>query len=471
MKKPLHRWLIYFVAFATPPFLIGTLTALATFNQAMTPAQPSPVTKATIMGEDLYPAQKAGDKRLHAIIVVSTKGAQISETLIPYEILSQSDRFFVQVAAPTTQPIPLTSGLAIYPDLLLDDAPKPDVLVLPSQLESKEASLADYVRNVADEATWVVSLGEGIRVLGETGWLNGHKATTHPHVLDSYAKEFSHTEFVRDRRAVLDEQFISGSGVGSSGVATRVLLEKLFNEDFAKKTLQKMRAWSDLESPLAPIALAQVSGMDLLSLALRVGFIWGKASVGVLLYPGISEWGLASVLDTLPRSFTTRTVTLSSNGQPLRTRNGLTLLPALSMQQAPPLELLVVPPGDSKRQKSGIGSPLQDSSVQEMLNKENTPVKSFQNVDLSQTPSASLDLLRRLEGSGAAEIAAKLQVLPEWSPEGNSPTSLPPYWQLCLRILAIGLMGILLARTFERRLRQSRDYANLDTSKQNQSQA
>jgi hypothetical protein len=77
---------------------------------------------------------------------------------------------------------------------------------------------------------------------------------------------------------------------------------------------------------------------------LNAGYIWNPPNVGVLLTDGVGEIELASVFDSHGQSLATRTLALSADAGPIRSRHGLTFLPRADLAGAAPgLDRLLVP--------------------------------------------------------------------------------------------------------------------------------
>ena len=74
-----------------------------------------------------------------AVILLGSEGANAADVLAPYEVLASSGAFNLYTVAPQRQPVPLTGGLDLVPDLSLDQLDQrlptgPEVIVVP-QLE------------------------------------------------------------------------------------------------------------------------------------------------------------------------------------------------------------------------------------------------------------------------------------------------------------------------------------------------
>jgi hypothetical protein len=74
----------------------------------------------------------------------------------------------------------------------------------------------------------------------------------------------------------------------------------------------------------------------------NAGFRWNPDEIGVLLATGVGEIELASVFDTEGQSLSSRTLAVSVDGAPIRSRHGLTFVPRGSLASAD-LDRLIVP--------------------------------------------------------------------------------------------------------------------------------
>jgi hypothetical protein len=96
-----------------------------------------------------------------AAIVVGASGANIADTLAPYEVLATTEAFNVYTVAPERRPLPLLGGLDLIPDLsfaqlqerLGDSAP--DVTIVPDMPEdqSSDATVTAWLQDTASRAT------------------------------------------------------------------------------------------------------------------------------------------------------------------------------------------------------------------------------------------------------------------------------------------------------------------------------
>jgi hypothetical protein len=81
-----------------------------------------------------------------------------------------------------------------------------------------------------------------------------------------------------------------------------------------------------------------------------------KEKLGVVMYDGMTELGLAGIVDPVLGSFSARTYGMAAEHRVIRTLNGLDLLPRYSFDSVPSLDRVVLAPGDSElaRQEADV---------------------------------------------------------------------------------------------------------------------
>ncbi len=144
----------------------------------------------------------------------------------------------VVVIAPTKSPIRTYEGVTVTPDYGLDEAPKLDVLVIPSAegnmgRDLSDAALIARVARRATEASLVLTLCDGAFVLAATGALDGRQVTTFPGDRDALAKAFPKVSVRRDASWVWDGKFVTSAGGVQSFDAALAIVERLYGRKAA----------------------------------------------------------------------------------------------------------------------------------------------------------------------------------------------------------------------------------------------
>ncbi|MEO1337624.1 MAG: DJ-1/PfpI family protein [Myxococcota bacterium] len=169
-----------------------------------------------------------------------------SELMAPYDVFhhtyyrDKNDYIAPFIVAETRAPIVTFEGLTIVPHFTFEDAPEPDIVVIPStdgsmERDLKNAAFMRYVRRVVDRAEWVITVCDGAFVLAETGALDGRKATTFPADREKLQQRYPKIDVRTDVRLVVDGKFITSVGGGLSYEPAFYLVERLWDAERVAK--------------------------------------------------------------------------------------------------------------------------------------------------------------------------------------------------------------------------------------------
>lgn len=161
---------------------------------------------------------------VHAAILVFD-GVQIIDYAAPYEVFGQA-RFYTYLVSPDGGPITTSMDMHVTPHFGIDDAPRPDVLLVPGgdvgAMRESEEVLA-WVRESAAGADHVLSVCNGAFILAQAGLLDGLTATTFHRLLEELALRFPRTEVVRGVRFVDNGKIVTSAGL-SAGIDAAIHL-------------------------------------------------------------------------------------------------------------------------------------------------------------------------------------------------------------------------------------------------------
>ena len=146
----------------------------------------------------------------------------------PYEVfnvageLGEGQPFSVFSVGLTDAPAVGRGGFTVAPTYSLDDAPPPDVLVVPGGAGTRrllhDERLLPWLRERAAEVEVLLSVCTGALVLGAAGLLDRRPATTHHDAFDELAAVSPTTTVVRGQRFVRSSDRILTSAGVSAGV-------------------------------------------------------------------------------------------------------------------------------------------------------------------------------------------------------------------------------------------------------------
>ncbi|SEF37865.1 DJ-1/PfpI family protein [Amycolatopsis pretoriensis] len=337
--KTVLKWFALVVAVLAVPAGGAAVSALSAFDALYSPGPERPVPAAAPPAHD--PAKPT------AVVVVGDRGAVVSDTLAPYEILAATGRFNVYTVAPEREPKPLTGGLDLVPDLSFADlaarlGPKaPDLVVVPALPDVGEPStepVKQWLRTQAANGAKLLSVCNGGGVLASAGLLDGRPATAHWLKLEAFAADYPAVRWVRGQRFVDDGDVVTTAGILSGVDGTLHWVERLAGREVAADAAKAI-GWSRYGTTVG--VHAPESTPDAAAIV-NAAFRWNPDEIGVLLANGVGEIELASVFDTEGQSLSSRTLAVSTDGAPIRSRHGLTFLPRAALAGAD-LDRLIVP--------------------------------------------------------------------------------------------------------------------------------
>ncbi len=173
-------------------------------------------------------------------------GVQIIDFAAPYEVFGQAG-FYAYTVSPDGGPITTTMDMHVTPHYGLDDAPRPDVLLVPGgqvdEMRADERVLA-WIRESAARADHVLSVCTGAFLLAEAGLLDGTPATTFHNALDDLAVAFPAVEVVRGVRFVDNGKVVTAAGLSAGLDAAIHLVKEIQGPQAARRLAEHIEyAW------------------------------------------------------------------------------------------------------------------------------------------------------------------------------------------------------------------------------------
>lgn len=137
------------------------------------------------------------------------------------------------------------NGLTILPNYSFDNAPKPQIIVIPAQQGRGAAQKAWLLANSA-AADVTMSVCTGASVLAGYGMLDGQTATTHHSFQQSMQKEYPAVRFVSGMRFV-DHGKIATAGGLTSGIDLALhVVARYYGPEIAQSTADLLEHHSEL---------------------------------------------------------------------------------------------------------------------------------------------------------------------------------------------------------------------------------
>ncbi|WP_036488200.1 DJ-1/PfpI family protein [Nocardioides sp. Iso805N] len=164
----------------------------------------------------------------------------------PYEVFNLAGEItgdFQVVSVGVTERPRGRGGFAVLPAYSLDQAPGPDLLIVPggagTRPLTRDDRVLDFVRDSSVEL--LLSVCTGALVIGAAGLLDGLEATTHHDAFEELAAISPSTTIVRDRRFVHSSDRIRTSGGISAGIdLSLAVVAELAGEDVRQRVEAEM---------------------------------------------------------------------------------------------------------------------------------------------------------------------------------------------------------------------------------------
>lgn len=147
----------------------------------------------------------------------------------PYEVFALAGKVFTVAATPEVK---CRHGLVVKADYTFENAPQPDVLVVPGGPVTRENpeslnEVVAYVARAAANCRYVQGVCTGTFIIARTGMLDGRSCTTHYRRRHLLQAKFPNLK-LRYARVVADGRFVTTAGVaagidGSLFTVSRVL--------------------------------------------------------------------------------------------------------------------------------------------------------------------------------------------------------------------------------------------------------
>jgi len=174
-------------------------------------------------------------------------GAMLTSTGKPWNEAAWDDMVMpinVYTVSDSLKPVD-ANGLTIVPNYTFDNAPKPQIIVIPAQNGRSAAQKAWLLANLitADET---MSVCTGASVLADYGLLDGQTATTHHYFLQRLQKQYPAVHFVSGTRYVENGKIATAGGLTSGIDLALHIIARYYGDDVAQGTADLLEYRSTL---------------------------------------------------------------------------------------------------------------------------------------------------------------------------------------------------------------------------------
>ncbi|MBP0725811.1 DJ-1/PfpI family protein [Bacillus sp. RG28] len=276
--------------------------------------------------------------------------------LMPYTLLSMTDAYNVYAVAPDKNIKPLSGGLDVVPhysykelDQLIGKSP--DIVVVPYMPNvggKKYQPTREWIQKHSNAKTIFLSICGGSMNLADAGLLKGKSATSHWQFIPFLKKQFPDTLWKDDMRYVQEGNTLTTAGQTSGIDGVLHLIAQQLGEPMAAKISNEINypSYHFVQNPKVDHPFHW--DIKFLTYWLNIGFHWNKTQMGVLLYNGMDELALSSVIGVYGDTGTTQVLTVSSSDAPITTKHHLNIVARNQISNTPKLDKMIIPGGDAK---------------------------------------------------------------------------------------------------------------------------
>lgn len=302
---------------------------ILTLPPAPSLSAPPPITKAETdaMIAALKPPKR--QRPLVAIVGINDE-SETTDYLMPYGILKRADVADVVALGTRPGPMKLFPVLTVEPEATVADFDKQhpdgaDYVVVPAMSRDDDPVALQWIKSQAAKGAVIIGVCAGAKVVGNTGLLDGKRATTHWYYLKQLREQHPTIHYVADRRLVVDRGVATTTGISASMPMSLTLIEAIAGRDKAEAVGRDLglAEW-DARHDSGAFQFTRPFALTAMGNALA---FWNKEQLGIELAPGVDEVSLALVADAWSRTYRSRAVTFARTAGALPTRNGLRILP------------------------------------------------------------------------------------------------------------------------------------------------
>lgn len=182
----------------------------------------------------LAASESSAQNRSRRVAFLISDGTLVLDYAGAYEVFAQA-RMKVFTVAKTTAPVKLSSNLQVVPNYSIENAPDPDILVIPAGGPGDDAAIIDWIKGKAPKAEYILTVCGGVYPVYAAGLLDGLTATTYGPLIDHF-KEFARkTKVVTDRRFVDNGKIITAGSYVAGIDAALYIISRMDGEPRARE--------------------------------------------------------------------------------------------------------------------------------------------------------------------------------------------------------------------------------------------
>jgi putative intracellular protease/amidase len=190
---------------------------------------------------DRLELQDSAAPHVRQVAILVYPGVELLDFAGPGEAFSAAHgpngrAFRVFTVAKTKEPLVSQGFVRITPEFSIADCPAPDIIVIPGgNVPDGDADLQAWIKDRSKSTELVMSVCNGAMLLGATGLLDGHEATTHHGSLESLALATPEARVFSNRRFVDSGKVMTCAGVSAGIDGALHVIQRMLGEKAARE--------------------------------------------------------------------------------------------------------------------------------------------------------------------------------------------------------------------------------------------
>ncbi|MFY0577727.1 DJ-1/PfpI family protein [Cystobacter fuscus] len=186
------------------------------------------------------------------VAIVLYEGVEVLDFSGPAEVFQSAGgfgasglerAFRVYTVARTKAPLTSQRFLKVLPEFSIEDAPMPDIVVIPgggTQVVLEDAEFMKWIARSAKDSELALTVCTGAMTLGKAGLLDGLDATTYHGAIDSLRKLAPGARVHQGRRFIDNGHIVTTAGVSAGIDGSLHVVARLLGRSVADRTAQYM---------------------------------------------------------------------------------------------------------------------------------------------------------------------------------------------------------------------------------------
>lgn len=316
---------VYFAGFVMLLIILSSFKACRPIRNFTTNPMPWSGHSMTTSKQPVYdPVKKT------VFIIADAKLTELFDMLAPFYLFNATEKANVYIVAKEKTPILIKKDLFVCPQLTFSEADSmhlsADVIVIPAlsiRDEHQDTVLIAWIKDHFTPTTRMLTICDGASTGAATGLYDGKPITCHASDIDVIRPHFNKPNWVQQLTVAKSGNLFSTAGVSNAVEGSLTVINELFGTETTKKVA------ADVNYPYEEIRLSHKSialtGGNKFEVIKKIFFQKNK-DIAVLLQNGMSEFAMASMIDTYGRTFPASFKTYILNDTAIHTRYGLSLI-------------------------------------------------------------------------------------------------------------------------------------------------